>query len=159
MTPLTLVNEPVPATTRIHSCLLGDLEILEENVLTFPSGMLGFPETRRFALLRGAREGLFWLQSMEYPALAFVLVDPFRVENDYSFDVPPWQISELGKANPSDIGLLCVVTLPENKSQQPTVNLQGPLIINFGTRRAKQIVMQESEYSVRRPVDLSRLVA
>ena len=162
MTLLTLMAADVhapPATTRIHSCLLGDLEIHETNVLHFPGGMLGFPETRRFALLRGAREGLFWLQSLEYPALAFVLVDPFRVEANYSFDVPPSQIAELGKANPEDIGVLCVVTLPENRDQQPTVNLQGPLIINFGTRCAKQIVSQEGDYSVRCPVDLSRLVA
>jgi len=73
--------------------------------------------------------------------------------------VPPSQIVEIGAGDPSDIGLLAVVTLPANRGELPTVNLQGPLVINFRTRRAKQIVSQEADFSVRRPVDLNRVVA
>jgi flagellar assembly factor FliW len=143
----------------VHSTLLGDLEVGSEHVFSFPAGLLGFPQCREFALLRGARDGLFWLQSLDYPTLAFVLVDPFSVEENYSFDVSPRQLVELGGADPADVGLLAIVTLPSTSNGQPTVNLQGPLIINFRTRRAKQIVSPEGDYSVRRPVDLARLVA
>lgn len=161
MTPLTLVSrEPAaPRMTQIRSTLLGDLDVATDNVFTFPKGLLGFPECRRFALLRGARDGLFWLQSMEYSTLAFLLIDPFAVEADYSFDVPPSQIIEIGAGDPADIGLLAVVTLPANRGELPTVNLQGPIVINFRTRRAKQIVSQEADFSVRCPVDLHRVVA
>jgi len=148
-----------PISVHIRSGVFGDLDIRTEDVLFFPKGMLGFPECRRFALLRGEREGLFWLQSMEYATLAFLLVDPFVVERGYSFDVPPAQLLELGANDPSDIGLLAVVTLPANRSDMPTVNLQGPLIINFRTRRAKQLVSMEGDFSVRCPVDLARVVA
>jgi flagellar assembly factor FliW len=96
---------------------------------------------------------------MEYSTLAFLLVDPFTVDSDYSFDVQPSQIADLGPANPADVGLLSVVTLPANRHEQPTVNLQGPLIINFKTRQAKQVVSGDDQYGVRCPVDLNRLVA
>jgi len=158
MTPLELVPKDADAIV-VRSDLLGELHIRSTDSLTFPSGMLGFPECRRFALLRGEREGLFWLQSMEYSTLTFLLVDPFTVSEGYAFDLQPSQIAELGPAKATDIGLLAVVTLPTDESERPTVNLQGPLVINFASRRAKQIVSSDEQYGVRCPVDLSRLVA
>jgi len=157
MSILSLV--PEDGQVVVDSKLLGELRVLPNDVLLFPAGLLGFPECRRFALLRGGRDGLFWLQSMEYSTLAFLLVDPFTIESSYSFDVQPSQIADLGPADPADVGLLSVVTLPSNREEQPTVNLQGPLIINFKTRQAKQLVSGDELHGVRRPVDLARLVA
>ena len=157
MSTLTLVNDD--AEIAVRSELLGELRVRTTDLLHFPSGMLGFPECRRFALLRGGRDGLFWLQSMEYSALVFLLVDPFSIEDNYSFDVQPSQIVELGPGESSDIGLLAVVTLPADQGRLPTVNLQGPLVINFRTRYAKQVVSGDDQHSVRRPVDLATLVA
>lgn len=157
MSTLTLM--PDNAEIVVPSDLLGELRVRETDLLHFPSGMLGFPECRRFALLRGGRDGLFWLQSMEYSALVFLLVDPFSIEENYSFDVQPSQIAELGPGESSDIGLLSVVTLPAESGRLPTVNLQGPLVINFKTRFAKQVVSGDDQYAVRRPLDLARLVA
>jgi flagellar assembly factor FliW len=159
MTPLSLVNTESDVLT-MRSDLLGELTLQPSDIFTFPQGILGFPECRRFALLRGAHDGLFWLQSMEYSALAFLLVDPFSVVRNYVVDLPPSQFAEIGVAeDPSDIALLVTVTLPSATGDLPTVNLQGPLAINFRTRRAKQIVVTEGEYGVRTPVDLTELVA
>jgi len=157
MSILTLV--PEDGAVVIDSKLLGEIHVKPDDLLLFPVGLLGFPECRRFALLRGGGEGLFWLQSMEYPALAFLLADPFTIDNSYSFDVQPSQIADLGEADLADVGLLSVVTLPSSRNEQPTVNLQGPLVINFRTRQAKQIVSGDDQYGVRCPVDLNRLVA
>ena len=96
---------------------------------------------------------------MEYSALVFLLVDPFAIEENYAFDVQPSQIMELGPGDASDISLLAVVTLPADRGQLPTVNLQGPLVINFKTRYAKQVVSGDDQHAVRRPLDLEKLVA
>jgi flagellar assembly factor FliW len=157
MSTLTLMSDDAEIT--VHSDLLGDLRVGPTDLLTFPAGMLGFPECRRFALLRGGRDGLFWLQSVEYSALVFLLVDPFSIEANYTFDLQPSQIAELGPGESSDIGLLAVVTLPADRGGLPTVNLQGPLVINFKTRCAKQVVSGDDQHAVRRPLDLARLVA
>src|SRR6185312_1895437 len=50
-----------PELLSVRSDLLGALEVRSSDVFSFPKGMLGFPECRRFALLRGARDGLYWL--------------------------------------------------------------------------------------------------
>jgi flagellar assembly factor FliW len=143
----------------VHSELLGDLRVRESDIFQFPNGLLGFPECRRFALLRGSSEGLFWLQSLEHGALVFLLVDPFAVVPHYAIDIAPSQLGELGIAEPSDVGTLAVVTLPPTNLEWPTVNLQGPLALNFKTRLGKQLVCGEGDYGVRCPVDIARLVA
>jgi flagellar assembly factor FliW len=157
MSALTLMTDDEEIAVR--SDLLGELRVRQTDVLQFPSGMLGFPECRRFALLRAGRDGVYWLQSVEHSALVFLLVDPFSIEENYAFDVQPTQIAELGSAVSSDIGLLAVVTLPASHGQLPTANLQGPLVINFKTRFAKQVVSGDDRHAVRRPLDLARLVS
>jgi flagellar assembly factor FliW len=146
-----------PEVLTVRSDLLGDLRIRSSEVLYFPAGILGFPECRRFALVRAERESLFWLQSMEYSTLIFLLVDPFAVVSDYTIDVAPSQLADLGAYRPADIGLLSVVTLPSHSGEQPTANLQGPIAINFNTRTAKQLIMSETDFGVRCPIDLKQL--
>lgn len=158
MTQLKLV-EPEPENLAVHSDLLGDLQVRSADVFHFNAGLLGFPECRRFALLRAEHDGLFWLQSLEYSTLVFLLVDPFGVVAGYSIDVPPSQLADLGAYRPADIGLLSVVTLPSAAGEQPTANLQGPIAINFATRNAKQLVLSETDFGVRCPVDLKQLTS
>jgi len=151
------VHPSETAVTLVRSELLGDLRIQPNHSLVFPTGMLGFPECRRFALLRGERDGLFWLQSMEHSALTFLLVDPFTLDSGFAFDVPRSQTMELGAMSSADVGLLAVVTLPSGDGEQPTANLQGPIVINFGARRAKQIVSSDEKFGVRYEFPLSRI--
>lgn len=157
MSQLTLVGAE-PEELLVHSDLLGDLHLRPSDTFTFPQGILGFPECRKFGIVRGGNDRLYWMQSLEYSALVFLLVDPFAVFDNYAVDVPAPHLSQLGALNPADIALLAFVTLPGQNGELPTVNLQGPLAINFRTRRAKQIVFAEAEYGVRVPVDLSNVV-
>jgi flagellar assembly factor FliW len=160
MTHLSLVpSEGAQALLSVHSDLLGALQVRPTDVFSFPKGMLGFPECRQFALLRGARDGLYWLQSLDYSALVFLLVDPFAVMSSYAVDVEPLQVSDLGGGDPQDIGVLAIVTLPTQRGELATMNLQGPLALNFRTRRAKQIICTDDRQGVRSPVDLKSFVA
>jgi flagellar assembly factor FliW len=156
MTQLQLVQSE-PEMLTVRSDLLGDLHVRSTDALYFANGILGFPECRRFALVRAEHDGLFWLQSIEYSTLAFLLVDPFAVIPEYSIDVAPTQLADLGAYRPADIALLSVVTLPAVPTEQPTANLQGPIAINFATRAAKQLVMSETDFGVRCPIDLKQL--
>jgi flagellar assembly factor FliW len=158
MTQLQLVQSE-PEMLTVRSDLLGDLQVRSSDTLYFANGMLGFPECRRFALVRAEHDGLFWLQSIEYSTLAFLLVDPFAVIPEYSIDVAPTQLADLGAYRPADIALLSVVTLPAVPTDQPTANLQGPIAINFATRAAKQLVMSETDFGVRCPIDLKQLTS
>jgi len=158
MTQLKLVDAE-PDVHAVSSDLLGELTIRSNESMYFASGLLGFPECRRFALVRAEHDGLFWLQSMEYSALVILLVDPFIAVPGYSIDVAPTQLADLGAYRPADIALLSVVTLPGRGGESATANLQGPIAINFATNSAKQLVLSETDFGVRVPIDLKQLTS
>ena len=59
----------------------------DERIMSLPSGLLGFPNQNRFALIQtGTENYFFWLQSLDDPNLAFVVTDPTIFFKDY--DVP-----------------------------------------------------------------------
>src|SRR3989442_9297008 len=71
----------------IQSSRFGRMTVDDQRVMTFPHGLLGFPNHTRFALIQtGSENYFFWLQSVDDPNLAFVVTDPTTFFKDY--DVP-----------------------------------------------------------------------
>lgn len=143
-----------PSEMIVQSDLLGEIEITSDEIIDFPSGLFGFPECRGFVLLPAAREGMYWLQSTEHGALAFLLADPFRFFTGYSVDLAAADRVDLRVTSPADVVVLSIVTLPRSRDGRPTANLQGPLAINVAARRGKQLALGESEFGIRCPIDL-----
>ncbi|MDP9025228.1 MAG: flagellar assembly protein FliW, partial [Candidatus Eremiobacteraeota bacterium] len=53
--------------------------------------------------------------------------------------------------SPSDFTLLCVLVVTDNADEM-TMNLFAPVIINLRTRKGRQVVLENSGFSVRQPV-------
>ena len=140
----------------VDSQLLGPLTVSENEIFFFPSGLFGFPECRSFVMLPAERPGFYWLQSVEHSALAFMLVDPFLFFEGYAVDLGFSERADLVVENADDAAVLAIVTLPRSASEPATVNLQGPIALNLNARRGKQLVLQDNEYGVRCPLDLSK---
>jgi flagellar assembly factor FliW len=126
----------------------------QPTVITFDEGLLGFADARRFALLRTEDPGLFWLQSLEHEPLAFLLLDPFHFYEGYTVELDPADTAELQARGPGEIAVLAIVTLPASPAEGCTANLTGPIALNLGQGRGKQVILRDSAYSVREPVDL-----
>lgn len=144
----TLAATPLSTDFVVRSDLLGTFTIRPESAIEFPSGLLGFEEFRRFAFVRAGTDTVFWLQSLDNSGLVFLLVDPFVHFASYVVDVPTADCQELGAKDASDVAVLVIVTLPQ-AGERPTANLQGPIVINPRTGRAKQIVCRDADYGVR----------
>jgi flagellar assembly factor FliW len=145
-----------PPRMFVNSDMLGPLDVADDEVIEFAAGLFGFPECRAFVLVPAERDGLFWLQSADHSALVFLLVDPFVFFEGYSVDLTSIDRAELQAFDAADVAVLAIVTLPRSRAQQPTANLQGPLALNLRSRRGKQIALADSEFGLRRPIDLSR---
>ena len=150
-----LVNSP---RMIIESDLLGPIEVAHEDTIHFSDGLLGFPECHDFVLLPAANDGLFWLQSADHSALAFLLVDPFRFCDGYTVELGPLERSALEANAPSDIVVLSIVTLPRQGERLATTNLQGPLAINLARGRGRQLVLSDSDFGIRWEIDLTRSI-
>lgn len=127
----------------------GEVEYDEESVITFPRGLYGFEEERRFLLLPFSGNGtLFSLQSLETAQLAFVVMDPFSLKGDYGPDVPDDELASIRmeEGDPLSVYTLCVVRNPVSES---TVNLKCPVVINNAKQLAIQVILEEGGYGMR----------
>lgn len=149
--------DPERTTERnVESALLGSLRVPESQVFEFEQGLLGFPEAHSFALVPARAEGMFWLQSADFDALTFLLVDPFAFVEGYALDLGPGELGSLAPGDASELLVLSILTLPRDPGEPATANLQGPLAMHVGLRQGRQVVLQDSTFGIRHPVDLKR---
>jgi flagellar assembly factor FliW len=138
----------------IQSTRFGTLSVDDERIIDFPSGLLGFPEHRRFALIQTGEENyFFWLQSVDEPNLAFVVADPGIFFKGY--EVPlrdeTRQELQLGAEEGAE-RFLQVFVICNKVGEWLTGNLLGPLVVNAGNRLAQQVVLTEKKWTTRQPL-------
>jgi flagellar assembly factor FliW len=131
----------------IETTRFGQVEIDETKVISIPEGILGFPRLKRYALLQTTDDSLFyWLQSLENPAIAFVVCDPLLFVPDYTAPIRREDMESLELADLTDCQVFVVVNKVDGYL---TANLQGPLVVGAQSLRAKQLVLAERRYSTR----------
>lgn len=130
-------------------------EVLADNRLQLPAGILGFEQFKEYMLLANPAEAPFaWLRVTENVSLAFVVINPFLVMPDYAPDIPDADVEFLGLKEANDALLFNIVTVwgPNNA----TVNLKGPIVINRHTHVGKQVIIANaSDYSVQHPLPVA----
>lgn len=139
---------------KITTKVFGEITIDDDRIITFPKGIVGFPELTRFALLHDSEKGagsIHWLQSLEEPAFAMPVMDPLSVCPDYNPEVDDELLKNLGELNPEEMLVLVTVTVPK-EIKNMTVNLRGPIIINAAEKLAIQVIIEGDEYQVKFPI-------
>jgi flagellar assembly factor FliW len=125
------------------------LTIDDRDVITIPTGVLGFPEYTRFCLVDPGDETLIlWLQSLDNPEIAFPLLEPKVFKSDYSVRLSAAELRELKLENVNQSAVFSILTIPADVTQM-TANLKAPIVINLRENIAKQVVLQENEYSIK----------
>ncbi len=151
---------PSAGNVQVASQVLGTLQVPVQDLINFPAGVFGFPEARSFALLPTPREGIYWLQSVDHAALAFLLADPFLFfAGRYQIDLAGADLSRLGTPSPEDTLVLAIVTMPAHSADAYTANLQAPLLFNLRARQAYQCLRPDDGFNVREAFDIEQLVA
>lgn len=134
------------------SSRFGTFDIKDESILTFPSGLLGFPDRRRYVILDHDTEAPFkWLQSLDEPALAFVIIDPGLFLADYRIEASGEAMSEVQGGETEEMATAVILTIPSDDPGRITANLRGPLLMNPRTKLCKQLVLSD-EFPTRHPL-------
>ena len=127
----------------------GTCTFSEVDVIRFPWGIPGFPNLRRWLALNVEEQHSFvWLQSLDDLNVALPTIDPYFVFEDYDPKLPAYAAAALEIEGPADFAILSVVVVTEN-AEDMTMNLFAPIIINLRTRTGRQIVLENSGFSVR----------
>lgn len=128
----------------IETKFLGEVEINEQDILTFEAGLPGFSEQTKYVLLPlDADLPLTVLQSTEEAELGFILALPFAFKKDYSFDLSDVDKNDLKIESEENVIVYSIVTLNESFANS-TINLLAPIIINIKQKLGKQIILQDS---------------
>ncbi|MEU7870958.1 flagellar assembly protein FliW [Dactylosporangium sp. NPDC049140] len=103
-------------------------------VIDFVAPIPGFPEDRRFVLVRLDDAGvLFSLKSVDSDGLRFLVVPPTQFFPD----------------NEADLLVLLVVTAGDSGAEDATANLMAPIVLDQRRRRAVQLILSHSGLPVR----------
>lgn len=89
-----------------------------------------------------------WLQAVELPDLAFVVVDPLHFIPDYPVDQVRRAIAFCELDEDEEIAVLAICSVPPAPAE-PTANFLAPLGIGLRSRRGAQIVLHDCGFDTR----------
>lgn len=123
----------------------------EDRMIYFEEGLFGFEEYKKFlpVAVEEDSDAVLTLHSTEEEGLAFIIMNPFFLKEDYDPQIPKEALKSLGESKgDGDYSwyVLCVAHKPANQS---TVNLKCPIVVNTITRKAKQVILDNIEYGFR----------
>lgn len=126
-----------------------------------PAGLIGLEDATRFELLINEEEEPFmWIRSTEQHELAFVVVEPSKILNDYDVEIADDDADKLDIQSAEDALILNIVTLKDDDIESATVNLIGPIVLNRRTLKGKQLIAANyMKFSARHPLLAESAVA
>lgn len=132
---------------KIKSERFGEIDIDENEIITFPLGIPGIPFIR--FILRVCLEPVKWLISIDDPDIAMLVIEPFKYFPTYSFELNDEVLSVLQVEKESDIEVY-VALLKHN--DQVAANLKSPFVINKNKKIGVQILLEDERYSFKEPI-------
>ncbi len=136
--------------TMVYKTRVGEIDVQENEILNFENGIPGFDKLRKFALIsRENDDPIQWLVSLENELVALPVINPWFVCIDYSLNLSQNDLQELSIENQADLKIVAILTIPREKPSETTVNLLAPIVINLKNNKAKQVIQEESPYSVK----------
>ena len=137
----------------IETKLFGEINVDEGKLITFPQGIIGFPELKDFLLIHDGEgsDSIKWMQSIQEPAFAMPVVDPLSIIPDYNPDIEDELLKPLDGVTQDNMLVLVTITVPK-EIEKMSVNLKGPIIINSEARKAGQLIIDDDKYQVKYPI-------
>ncbi len=138
----------------LQTRLFGEVEIDEKKAICFENGIIGFPQLKKFFLIRDeekANASISWLQSGEDPIMALPVMDPLKIMPDYNPVIEDELIKPLGELKEDNLMAIVTVTVPR-EIEKISVNLQAPILINADTKKACQLILEDGKYPVKYPI-------
>ena len=134
----------------IHTSRFGEVDVDQNRIMKFPKGLLGFPDESQYVLLDAGQDSYFWwLQSIEFSELAFVVTDPSYFVPTFKVPIRVEQMNELGISSLDEAQVFVVVN---KRDSWLTGNLQGPLVVNVASRTGEQLVLSDRLFTTRVPL-------
>lgn len=134
---------------KITTTRFGELEVDNKDIITFNEGILGFEESKKFFVVDpGDQTLILWLQSADDGSVAFPVIEPKIFKPDYTVNLLPAELNSLNLESLANASVYTILTIPQDVTTM-SANLKAPVIINNKTKKARQIVLQDSKLEVK----------
>lgn len=133
----------------LHSTRFGRLEIPEEAVLDFPTGLIGLGGARYALLARDDDAAFVWLHSLDDPQLAVPVTNPWRFFSSYEVELSDDEAERIG-VDASTATSVYVTVRAAEALEDFCANLAAPILIADG--RGHQVINQAPDAPVRAPL-------
>jgi flagellar assembly factor FliW len=133
----------------LTSSRFGAIEVPDDAVVEFPSGLVGLGGSRYTLLAREDSDDFLWLQSLEDPDLALPVVDPFTFFPGYTLELTQSDADRIGAGEPEHACVYVTVRASEG-GDGFSANLRAPILI-VGSR-GHQLINQAQDAPVRAPL-------
>lgn len=142
-------SKRVVKNMNIETKFLGNYDITDHPIITFPKGLPAFEDEQQFVVLPFDEGTPFYvLQSVNTVDIAFIMTDPFEFFSDYKVKLPEATIEQLEIDKEDDIAIFTLLTVQEPFTDT-TTNLQAPIIINAKAKRGEQLILLQDNYQTK----------
>jgi flagellar assembly factor FliW len=136
----------------VETTRFGTVAVGENDILTFPEGMLGFSKINQYVLVERVDDSLFlWLQAVRKPSVAFPLLEPQLFEKNYRVEISDEDRKIIELKDLKNIKVFSIVTIPSDPTKM-TANLKAPIVINLKNRLARQVILHNADYPIRKSI-------
>lgn len=128
---------------QLHTSRFGTLAIETDDLLEFPSGLIGFEDCHQWVLLADPNNNAVgWLQSADRPDTALAVVSPRRFVDGYRVRVGKSDLTTLALDDKDRLYALCVANIHHGRV---TMNLRAPLLVNLDRRLGCQVITRDDQ--------------
>jgi len=133
---------------RIETFNSGVLQVTADNIVELVEPLPGLGPDREFLVYRTQPGALSWWQSTTRKELALCCLEPFVAGLDPDIVIEPAHAEAVGANGPEDIAVFTIVVLEQDASQTRT-NLRAPILVGLSSRKALQVVLDDSRLPVK----------
>lgn len=123
---------------------LTDVPVNPDAVFSFPQGLVGFEDARRFTLFHEeGKPTVFWLQSLDDPQLAFSVVPPESIDVQYEMELSDEDCALLELKDPAEATVVVILYREAADNGRIAANTRSPLVLNTRSRIGMQKILRE----------------
>lgn len=119
---------------KIKTHQFGEIDYIQEHVITFSSGIFGFEHLKNYLLIKIKEEMFYWLTSIDKPEIVFPLIGVRVVDDKYPEE-----------ENHEAFGMVIL----NSDLTKVTVNLKSPVYINETTKSGFQKILDSNKYPIK----------
>ena len=128
----------------------GIIQVEDDAVFDFDDGLYGFEDDKRFAIFERPFEDIsfLYLQSLDHEIPCFLVFEPWELHPDYRPALSQEDLSACQVDSIDDLIFLVIATV-SSTIENLSINIKSPVVLNPKTRKARQVILQNPDYTVR----------